>query len=74
MLNGGDEASEGWRYLGHLGLLSLHVEKDTDSLHMTFPGSDVKRCVTRCGEGVGVGFLLQQKLHQLLVAHPSSTM
>lgn len=28
-------------YLGHLGLLSLHVQQDTYSLCMTFPGSDV---------------------------------
>lgn len=61
-------------YLGHLGLLSLHVQEDAYSLNMTFPGSDVQRCVSSCGGGVGVGFVLQQKLHQLLVTHASSTM
>lgn len=50
-------------YLGHLGLLCFHVQEDTYGLYMTFSGSDVQRCVSCCGGGVWVGFVLQQKLH-----------
>lgn len=60
-------------YLGHLGLLSLHVQKDTYGLCVTFPGSYVERSVACCGGGVRICFVLQQQLHQIFVTHSSST-
>lgn len=47
-------------HLGHLGLLSLHVQQDPYGLHMTFSGSYVQRGLARRGGGIWVGFVVQQ--------------
>ena len=57
-------------YLCHLGLLGVHVQQHADGLGVALAGGDVQGGVARRGGGVGVGFVLQEQLHHLLVAHP----
>lgn len=64
--------ASGRPHLGHLGLLSVGVQQDSHRLHVTLAGADVQGGVAGCGGGVGAGFVVQQQLHQLLVAHPGS--